>query len=71
VDGQELPLEDGRVDHALTTRTLCTIPDVERALTHVRRVVSDSGLALARLDNYYLKGPKTLGYMLEGVATKP
>jgi ubiquinone/menaquinone biosynthesis C-methylase UbiE len=29
-----------------------------------------SGLAVTRLENYYIKGPKTLGYMFEGVATK-
>ena len=28
LDGQELPLGDGSVDHVLTTWTLCTIADV-------------------------------------------
>jgi hypothetical protein len=29
-----------------------------------------SGLDLIRIGNYYLKGPRPLGYMFEGVATK-
>jgi SAM-dependent methyltransferase len=117
LDGQDLPLGDAIVDHVLTTWTLCTIPDVERALAEVRRVlrsggalhflehgrspdpkvarwqdrltpfqrrvaggchlnrsidelIRDSGLEVTRMQNYYLKGPKTLGYMFEGVATK-
>jgi ubiquinone/menaquinone biosynthesis C-methylase UbiE len=116
--GEELPLEDGSVDHVLTTWTLCTIPDVGRALAEVRRVlrtggalhflehgrspdakvarwqdrltpvqrrvsggchlnrsidelVADSGLEARGLENFYLPGPKALGYMFEGVATKP
>ena len=117
LDGQLLPLEDGTIDHVLTTWTLCTIPDVHAALVEIRRVLRlggalhflehgrspqrnvarwqdqltplqrriaggchlnrpidqilpDSGLVVNQLDNYYLKGPKVLGYMFEGVATK-
>jgi ubiquinone/menaquinone biosynthesis C-methylase UbiE len=117
LDGQALPLDSASVDHVLTTWTLCTIPDVERALAEIRRVlrpngllhlaehgrspdgtvarwqdrltplqrrvaggchlnrpieqlVADSGLELARLDNYYAKGPRPFGYMYEGVARK-
>jgi ubiquinone/menaquinone biosynthesis C-methylase UbiE len=117
LDGEELPLEDESVDHVLTTWTLCTIPEVDRALAEVRRVlrpggalhflehgrspdpkvarwqdrltpiqrriaggchlnrpvdrlVLDAGLEVTRLDNYYMRGPKPLGYMFEGVATK-
>jgi ubiquinone/menaquinone biosynthesis C-methylase UbiE len=117
LDGQALPLDSASVDHVLTTWTLCTIPDVERALAEIRRVlrpngllhlaehgrsadgtvarwqdrltplqrrvaggchlnrpieqlVADSGLKLARLDNYYAKGPRPFGYMYEGVARK-
>jgi ubiquinone/menaquinone biosynthesis C-methylase UbiE len=43
LDGADLPLEDASVDHALTTWTLCTIPDVERALAEVRRVLRPGG----------------------------
>jgi len=43
LDGQQLPLEDASVDHVLTTWTLCTIPDVERALIEMRRVLRPGG----------------------------
>ena len=36
--GEALPLEDDSCDGALSTFTLCTIPDVERALAEVRRI---------------------------------
>jgi SAM-dependent methyltransferase len=118
LDGQQIPLESASVDQVLTTWTLCSIPDVERALSEIRRVlrpggslhfvehgrspdrgvarwqdrltplqrrvaggchlnrpidqlVAGSGLTIARLNNYYAKGPKTFGYMFEGTATKP
>ena len=118
LDGEDIPLEDGSVDHVLSTWTLCSIPDVDRALREVRRVlrpggvfhflehgrspdpgvarwqdrltplqrrvsggchlnrpidqlVADSGLEIDRLDNYYIKAPKTLGYTFEGAATNP
>jgi ubiquinone/menaquinone biosynthesis C-methylase UbiE len=118
LDGEDLPLEDGSVDHVLSTWTLCSIPDVDRALREVRRVlrpggvfhflehgrspdpgvarwqdrltplqrrvsggchlnrpigqlVADSGLEIDRLDNYYIKAPKTFGYTFEGAATNP
>jgi ubiquinone/menaquinone biosynthesis C-methylase UbiE len=117
LDGETLPLDDASVDHVLTTWTLCTIPDVARALGEIRRVLrpggalhflehgrspnpkvarwqdrltpiqrrvfggchlnrpidgllTDSGLEITRLDNYYVRGPKPFGYMFEGVATK-
>lgn len=43
LDGERLPLEDGSVDHALTTWTLCTIPHVDRALAEIRRVLRPGG----------------------------
>jgi SAM-dependent methyltransferase len=43
LDGQSLPLPDESVDHALSTWTLCTIPDVRRALDEVRRVLRPGG----------------------------
>lgn len=43
LDGQELPVEDESVDHVLVTWTLCTIPDVGRALAEVRRVLRPGG----------------------------
>ncbi|HLI73162.1 MAG TPA: class I SAM-dependent methyltransferase [Acidimicrobiales bacterium] len=43
LDGASLPLDDDSVDHVLTTWTLCTIPDVERALGEVVRVLRPGG----------------------------
>ena len=44
LDGQALPLEPECVDHVLTTWTLCTIPDVQRALREIRRVLRPGGI---------------------------
>jgi ubiquinone/menaquinone biosynthesis C-methylase UbiE len=43
LDGQALALPDASMDAALCTFTLCTIPDVERALQEVRRVLKPGG----------------------------
>jgi ubiquinone/menaquinone biosynthesis C-methylase UbiE len=42
-DGQHLPVPDESVDHVLVTWTLCTIPDVDRALGEVHRVLQPGG----------------------------
>ena len=36
----------------------------------IHQLVNDAGLQVTEIDKYYLKGPKPLGYMFEGVATK-
>jgi len=43
LDGQSLPLGDASVDHVLVTWTLCTIPDVDRALGEMYRVLRPGG----------------------------
>jgi ubiquinone/menaquinone biosynthesis C-methylase UbiE len=43
LDGAALELADESVDNALSTWTLCTIPDVESALREVRRVLRPGG----------------------------
>jgi ubiquinone/menaquinone biosynthesis C-methylase UbiE len=43
LDGQSLPLPDDSCDSALSTWTLCTIPDVAAALAEVRRVLRPGG----------------------------
>jgi ubiquinone/menaquinone biosynthesis C-methylase UbiE len=43
LDGAQLPLDDASVDAALSTFTLCTIPDVTRALSEVLRVLRPGG----------------------------
>ena len=117
-DAQVLPAGDASVDNVLSTWTLCTIPDANRALAEIVRVlrpggalrfvehglapdamvarlqqrltplqrrafggchldrridqlVAAAGLELTRLDTYYMKGPRALGYTFEGVAIRP
>jgi ubiquinone/menaquinone biosynthesis C-methylase UbiE len=117
LNGEELPLDSDSVDHVLVTWTLCTIPNVDTALSEIRRVlrpggalhfiehgrspdagvarwqdrltpiqmrvaggchfnrqidelVTDSGLTMTKIDNFYVRGPKVPSYMFEGVATK-
>lgn len=41
--GEELPFDAGRFDFAVSTMTLCSLADVERALAQVRRVLKPGG----------------------------
>ncbi len=43
LDGQRLPFADDSYDAALSTWTMCTIPDVAAALREVRRVLKPGG----------------------------
>jgi ubiquinone/menaquinone biosynthesis C-methylase UbiE len=43
LDGQSLPFDDNSFDSALSTWTMCTIPDVAAALGEVRRVLKPGG----------------------------
>jgi ubiquinone/menaquinone biosynthesis C-methylase UbiE len=43
LDGQRLPFPDASFDSALSTFTLCTIPDLSAALGEVRRVLRPGG----------------------------
>jgi ubiquinone/menaquinone biosynthesis C-methylase UbiE len=117
LDGASIDLPDDSIDHVVSTMTLCTIPEVERALDEIRRVlvpggsfhfvdhgsspdpavarrqdrfdrfhgrlfggchlnrdigelVDASGLQIRTLDATYMKGPKILGYLYRGIATK-
>ncbi len=36
----------------------------------IDRLIRSSGLEVSKLDNYYLRGPKPVGYMFEGIAVK-
>jgi ubiquinone/menaquinone biosynthesis C-methylase UbiE len=44
LDGQRLPFDDDTFDSALSTFTLCTIPDLPTALAELRRVVRPGGV---------------------------
>ena len=43
LDGQSLPFESNTFDTALSTWTMCTIPDIEQALSEIRRVLKPGG----------------------------
>ena len=43
LDGQALPFPDDRFDAALSTWTMCTIPDLDAALAELRRVLKPGG----------------------------
>ena len=43
LDGQSLPFEDDSFDAALSTWTMCTIPDLPAALAELRRVLRPGG----------------------------
>jgi SAM-dependent methyltransferase len=43
LDGEHLPFDDDTFDAALSTWTMCTIPDLDAALTELRRVLKPGG----------------------------
>jgi SAM-dependent methyltransferase len=43
LDGQSLPFDDDTFDTALSTWTMCTIPDIDAALAEIRRVLKPGG----------------------------
>jgi len=58
LDGAALPLDDGSVDTVLSTWTLCTIPDVDGALTEIARVLRPGG-RLVFLEHGLSDDPRT------------
>jgi SAM-dependent methyltransferase len=61
LDGQAIPLEDGSCDAALSTFTLCTVPDARLALAELRRVVRPGG-HLQFLEHGLAPDPKVVAW---------
>jgi len=57
LDGQKLPFADDTFDAALSTWTICTIPDAVAALTELRRVLK-AGAALHFVEHGLAPDPK-------------
>ena len=70
-------LEHGRSPSPKVARWQDRLTPMQRRVAggcHLNRPIGElleqADLEVTRMENYYLKGPKPLGYMFEGVATK-
>jgi ubiquinone/menaquinone biosynthesis C-methylase UbiE len=70
-------LEHGRSPDAKVARTQDRLTPINRRLAGgcnmnrpIRDLLDGSGLEVTTIENYYVKGPKAVGYMYEGVAEK-
>jgi len=70
-------LEHGRSPDRDVQKWQDRVTPIQRRLfggCHLNRPIGDlvkaSGLVMSSLDNFYLKGPKAMGYMYQGVAIK-
>jgi ubiquinone/menaquinone biosynthesis C-methylase UbiE len=61
LDGQTLSLKSASIDHVLTTWTLCSILDVDRALSEIRRVLRPGG-SLHFVEHGRSPDPKVAGW---------
>jgi ubiquinone/menaquinone biosynthesis C-methylase UbiE len=70
--------EHGRSPQAAVARWQDRLNPLQHALAggcnlnrRIDRLVEGAGFELLHLENFYLKGPKVMGYMYEGSAAKP
>jgi ubiquinone/menaquinone biosynthesis C-methylase UbiE len=70
-------LEHGRSPDAQVRRWQDRLTPIQRRIgggCHLNRpideLLGEAELPASRMENYYVRGPKPLGYMFEGVATK-
>ena len=70
-------VEHGRSPQPAVARWQDRLTPLQRRVAggcHLNRpideLITESGLTLARIDNFYAKGPKAFGYMYEGIAAK-
>ncbi|HET9731747.1 MAG TPA: class I SAM-dependent methyltransferase [Acidimicrobiales bacterium] len=71
-------VEHGRSPDAAVARWQDRLTPLQRRLfggCHLNRqidaLLAGTGFEITRMDRYYIKGPRALGYMFEGVATRP
>jgi ubiquinone/menaquinone biosynthesis C-methylase UbiE len=76
-DGQLHFAEHGRSSDPGVARWQDRLTPLQRRLAGgchlnrpIDRLVTRAGFGITRMDNYYMAGPKPLGYIFEGVATK-
>ena len=67
LDGQSLPFADDSYDAAVSTWTLCTIPDVAAALAELRRVLKPGGPCISSSMGW----PPTSGCAAGSTASSP
>lgn len=70
-------VEHGRSPHPKVARWQDRLTPIQRRFAggcHLNRpidgLVAQAGFTVTRMENYYMKGPKPMGYMFEGRATK-
>ena len=76
-DGELHFVEHGRSPDLKVARWQDRITPVQRRVAggcHLNRpidgLITQAGFTVKRMENYYMKGPKPMGYMFEGLATK-
>lgn len=71
-------VEHGRSPDAKVARWQDRLTPVQRRIAGgchlnrpIERLIAQAGFTMKRMENYYMRGPKPMGYMFEGLAIKP